>query len=72
MTAVYEFPSQLTLLSDLCDSSPDLNNEEKAAELLPILVQEVYALIRLGQLEEAKKLDSSIAISSYVKTTCSG
>ncbi|KAL8760520.1 MAG: hypothetical protein Q9184_003299 [Pyrenodesmia sp. 2 TL-2023] len=45
---------------DLCNSLDDLTESEKAAELLPIRVQQLYVLIRLGKSEDAKKLASQI------------
>ncbi|PNS17446.1 Signal recognition particle subunit SRP72 [Sphaceloma murrayae] len=45
---------------DLCNALEDLSEEEKHAEVLPIMVQQVYVLTRLGRAEEAQKLASSI------------
>jgi signal recognition particle subunit SRP72 len=41
---------------DLCLASEDLSEEEKEGEMVPIVVQVVYVLLRLGRLEEAKKV----------------
>ena len=41
---------------DLCNSVEDMSEEEKRAELLPITVQQVYVLLRLGRTEEAESL----------------
>ena len=41
---------------DLCNASDDLSDEDKQIELLPITVQQVYVLTRLGRTEEADKL----------------
>ncbi|KAF7510860.1 hypothetical protein GJ744_005690 [Endocarpon pusillum] len=43
---------------ELCKYSDDLSDEEKAAELLPICVQQLYVLERLGKSEEAKVVAS--------------
>ncbi|KAF2834369.1 hypothetical protein M501DRAFT_990341 [Patellaria atrata CBS 101060] len=47
---------------DLCNALEDLTDDEKKAETLPIIVQQIYVLSRLGKLEEAGKLSSSIQI----------
>ncbi|CAO1603461.1 Signal recognition particle subunit SRP72 [Xanthoria calcicola] len=46
---------------DLCNASGDLSDDEKVAELLPIQVQQVYVLNRLGKLADAQDLASQIA-----------
>ncbi|KAL8684608.1 MAG: hypothetical protein Q9218_008219, partial [Villophora microphyllina] len=45
---------------DLCNASGDLSEEEKAAELLPIRVQQLYVLSRLGNVEGAEAVASEI------------
>ena len=50
---------------DLCNSVDELSEQEKTAELLPIGVQQLYVLCRLGKVEEAEKLASEIAIPEY-------
>jgi hypothetical protein len=52
--------------SELCKHSEDLSAEEKLAELLPINVQHIYVLERLGKTEDAKSLSSEIVIDKYV------
>ncbi|KAA6414020.1 MAG: signal recognition particle [Lasallia pustulata] len=47
---------------DLCSSLEELSEQEKNAELLPIGVQQLYVLCRLGKVNEAEKLASEIAI----------
>lgn len=47
----------------LCEASEDLSDEERQVELIPILVQHVYVLIRQGKLDEGAQLQSSISIS---------
>ena len=45
---------------DLCNALDDLTEDDKQAELLPITVQQVYVLARLGKLDEAEKLANGI------------
>ncbi|KAL8970845.1 MAG: hypothetical protein Q9197_003596 [Variospora fuerteventurae] len=45
---------------DLCNALDDLTEAEKVAELLPIRVQQLYVLIRLGKSEDAVKLASHL------------
>lgn len=51
---------------DLCEASEDLGDEEKKAELVPIIVQQAYVATKLGKLEEAKALQNVITLSEYV------
>lgn len=46
---------------NLCNSLEDLTENEKIAELLPIRVQQLYLLIRMGKSEEARTLTSEIS-----------
>lgn len=49
---------------DLCNALEDeLTEEEKKAEVFPIMVQQVYVLSRQGKVEEAEKLASEITIA---------
>lgn len=48
---------------DLCEASDDLAEDEKNAELLPLLVQHAYVLTRLGKEAEALALQKSISSS---------
>ena len=48
---------------DLCQASDDLSEDEKKAELLPILVQHTYVLHRLGKQDEAVALQKLIAVA---------
>lgn len=50
---------------DLCSSLDELPDQEKIAELLPIGVQQLYVLSRLGKYEEAEKIASEIALEEY-------
>ena len=49
-------------LLDICQTSEDLTPEERAAELLPIAVQHLYVLLRLGKTEEAEALLEEITV----------
>ena len=51
---------------DLCAASEELSEDEKRAELLPIQVQQVYALARQGKTDEAAALHDAIDLSEYV------
>jgi signal recognition particle subunit SRP72 len=51
---------------DLCEASEDLGDEEKQAELVPIIVQQAYASTKLGKLEEAAALQNAINLDEYV------
>lgn len=44
----------------LCHASDDLNDEDKASEMRPILAQQAFVLARLGKLNEAQDLLNSI------------
>ena len=55
--------------SELCRTTEDLSPEEKTAELLPILVQHLYILIKLNKLEEAESIAKGISLGEYVLTT---
>ena len=52
---------------DLCKTLDELSDEEKNAELLPIGVQQLNVLIRLGKHEQAEKLASGITLAEYAK-----
>ncbi|TPX15134.1 uncharacterized protein E0L32_004692 [Thyridium curvatum] len=47
----------------LCESSEELSDEDKKAELLPIKVQQMLVLARQGKLSEAAEIQKSIDIS---------
>lgn len=47
---------------DLCNATEELSGSEKVAELLPISVQQLYVLNRLGKREEAEKLANEITL----------
>ncbi|KIW02419.1 uncharacterized protein PV09_06237 [Verruconis gallopava] len=45
---------------DLCLASEELSEEEKKVEMIPIVAQMAYVLLRLGRIEEAKKLSAEL------------
>lgn len=47
---------------DICQTSEELTPEERDAEMLPIAVQHLYVLIRLGKNEEAEALLKEISV----------
>jgi hypothetical protein len=51
---------------DLCEALDELSDEEKKAEVLPIMVQQAYVLTRMGKLGEAEALQKMINIPEYV------
>lgn len=50
---------------DLCEALDDLSDEEKRAEVLPIMVQQAYVFTKLGKLAEAEALQKMINIAEY-------
>ena len=54
---------------DLCESLDELTDEEKRAEVLPIMVQQVYVFTKLGKLQEAETIQNMINIDEYVGIT---
>lgn len=50
--------------ADLCSSLEDLSEEERQAELIPIRVQQVYVLARLGREKEAEELARNLDTQS--------
>lgn len=48
---------------DLCESLDELSDDEKRAEVLPIMVQQAYVFTKLGKLEEAEALQKMISIA---------
>lgn len=47
----------------LCEALEDLTDEEKKVEVVPIIVQLIYILVRLGRVEEAEKVMESFDIA---------
>ncbi|KAK4104990.1 hypothetical protein N658DRAFT_465093 [Parathielavia hyrcaniae] len=47
---------------DLCEATEELDEDEKKAELVPILVQQVYVLMKLGKADEAAALQKSLGL----------
>ncbi|KAJ6171365.1 hypothetical protein N7470_000432 [Penicillium chermesinum] len=52
----------LNRAKNICQTAEDLSVEEKAAELLPISVQDLYVLMQQGKTEEAEALLNEIAV----------
>jgi signal recognition particle subunit SRP72 len=48
---------------DLCESLDELTDDEKRAEILPIMVQQAYVFAKLGKLSEAETIQNMIDIS---------
>ncbi|KAB8291684.1 hypothetical protein EYC80_006484 [Monilinia laxa] len=48
---------------DLCESLEELSDEEKRAEVLPIIVQQAFVLTKLGKTEEAEVLRKMINVA---------
>ncbi|EAU39361.1 conserved hypothetical protein [Aspergillus terreus NIH2624] len=48
---------------ELCRTSEDLTPEDRAAELLPIAVQQLYVLLRQGKSEEAESILAEISVN---------
>jgi signal recognition particle subunit SRP72 len=48
---------------ELCSAVEDMSDEEKETELLPIVVQQIYVLSRLGRSEEAEALAKGLDVS---------
>lgn len=46
----------------LCEASGELSEEEKLSEIVPIVVQQIYVLERMGREEEAKKLAQALKV----------
>ena len=53
------------MLVDLCNALDELTEEEKTTELLPISVQQLYLLSKLGKTEDADKLASDMSLQEY-------
>ncbi|OLN97514.1 Signal recognition particle subunit SRP72 [Colletotrichum chlorophyti] len=47
----------------LCDESEELTEEDKKAEIIPIMVQQVFVYSRLGRTEEATEIQRRLSIS---------
>ncbi|KAJ5105313.1 hypothetical protein NUU61_002660 [Penicillium alfredii] len=52
----------LSRAKNVCRTSEDLTPEDRAAELLPIAVQQLYVLNRLGKTEEAESVLQEISV----------
>jgi signal recognition particle subunit SRP72 len=47
----------------LCEALDELTDEEKRAEILPIMVQQAYVFTNIGKLHEAETMQKMIDIS---------
>lgn len=50
---------------DLCQALDELSDEEKKAEVLPIMVQQAFVFTKLGKLQEAETMQKMINIAEY-------
>ncbi|KAJ5432080.1 Tetratricopeptide-like helical [Penicillium cf. griseofulvum] len=57
----------LNRAQNICRTSEDLSPDDKAAELLPIAVQQLYVLIQLGKLEEAEAVLKDISVENITE-----
>lgn len=48
---------------DLCNALDELSEQQKSEEVLPINVQQVFVLCRLGRHQEAERLASKTTLS---------
>lgn len=53
---------------ELCRTSEDLSPEDKAEELLPISVQQLYVLIRQGKSAEVRSVIDEVSVHEYVSS----
>lgn len=53
----------LTILVDLCSALDELPEADKAAELLPISVQQLFVACQLDKMEDAERLVEEITVS---------
>jgi signal recognition particle subunit SRP72 len=54
---------------DLCKSLDELSDQEKATEVLPITVQQLYVLRKLGKIEEAERIAPEVSLHEYKKSS---
>ncbi|TDZ29649.1 Signal recognition particle subunit SRP72 [Colletotrichum spinosum] len=52
----------------LCDESEDLTDDEKQAEMVPIIVQQAYVYCRLGKLDESNEILKRLFLSDIWDT----
>lgn len=52
--------------ADLCDAAEDLDEEDKKAEMLPIILQQAYVLALMGKKEEAAALQRGVESYEFV------
>ncbi|KAK2871932.1 hypothetical protein FQN49_002691 [Arthroderma sp. PD_2] len=53
----------------LCQASDELSPEDKKAEMLPIIIQEIYVYLRQGKLEEADALIEGIDLADVTESS---
>jgi len=49
---------------DLCNAADELDEEDRQAELLPILAQQLYIAIQLGKEAEATNIAESLNVAA--------
>lgn len=49
---------------DLCNAADELDEEDRQAELLPILAQQLYIAIQLGKEAEATKIAEHLNVAA--------
>lgn len=54
---------------ELCRTSEDLSPEDKELELLPIAIQQLYALVSQGKTEEAEEIAKEISVSDISESS---
>ncbi|KAF4544770.1 Signal recognition particle [Lasiodiplodia theobromae] len=53
----------------LCLASEDLSEEDKKAEIMPIIIQQIYVLHKLRKFDEAAKLGEEVSLQEYDLST---
>ncbi|KAH8805596.1 hypothetical protein F5884DRAFT_799947 [Xylogone sp. PMI_703] len=48
---------------DLCEASDELSDEDKKAEILPIMVQQAFVLTKMGKAEDAEAIQKMINVA---------
>lgn len=51
---------------DLCNALEDMTETEKESEILPITVQQIHVLSRLGKTDEVEELANRLKHAEYV------
>lgn len=50
---------------DLCLTSDELSDADKKAEIMPILIQQIYVLHKLGKFDEAAQFAAEVSVQEY-------